>query len=49
MMQTGPSFQAKRPDFVFINTKNRFGHWIDSTVSADYRMKVKEGENLDKY
>ena len=47
--QMDPSFPAKRSDFVFIIKKKRSVHRMDRTVWVDYRMKVKEGENLEKY
>ena len=48
-IQTDHSIPARRLDLVLINIQKRTCQIIDFAVSADYRVKVKEGEKLDKY
>ena len=43
------SIQTKGPDLVLINEKKQFWHLVNFGISANYRMKIKEGGKLDKY
>ena len=42
------SIPARKPDLVLINKKITF-HLVVFTIPADHRVKVKEGQKLDKY
>ena len=39
----------KKPHFGSINKKKRTCHLLDFAVSADHKIKVKEGRKLDKF
>ena len=45
-----PLISTKPPDLVIVNNKKKW-IWLiaDFVVSADYRVKLKEGETRDKY
>ena len=47
-MQTDHQILAKILKQMLINEKKRVCQWVDSTVSAEYRVKIKESEKIDK-
>ena len=48
-IQTDHLIPARRPDFIIINKKKRFGKIVDFAVPADHRINLKESEKKDKY
>ena len=47
-IQINHSIQKRRPYLVLINNHKRIFHRVDFAVPVVYKVKVKEGENLDK-
>ena len=47
--QCGNGIEARRPDVILIDKKERKGIIIDIAVSADVRVGEKEREKLEKY
>ena len=41
--------EARRPDIILIDKKERKGIIIDIAVPADVRVREKESENVEKY
>ena len=40
---------ARKLDLVMVNKKKRTGHLVDFAVSANYKIKMKESEKINKY
>ena len=48
-IQSDHLIQARRPDLIIINKKERTCKIVDFAVPADHRIKLKECEKKDKY
>ena len=48
-IQTDHLIPARRPDLIIINKTKRTCEIVDFAVPADYRIKLKESEKMDKY
>ena len=48
-IQTDYLLSTRRPDLMLINKKKRIDHLMDSAVSVDHRVKMKENKNIDKF
>ena len=48
-IQTDNEIQARRPDIVVVNKKDRKCYIIDVAVPGDVRIAEKETENIEKY
>ena len=48
-IQTDNEIQARRPDIVVVNKKDRKCYIIDVAVPGDVRISEKETENIEKY
>ena len=48
-INTDHLISARRPDLIIINKKKRTCKIVDFAVPADYRIKLKECENKNKY
>ena len=48
-IQTDKPIQARRPDVIIINKKEKFCQIVDFAVPADHRINIKEKEKRSKY
>ena len=48
-IHTDHLISARRPDLIIINKEKRICKIVDFAVPADYRIKLKEYEEKDKY
>ena len=48
-IQTDHLISARQPDLVIVNKKKRVCRIVHFTIPADYRVKLKESEKIDKY